>query len=80
MSSLEEIKALEEKQNKIKAVLAKAVAQKEVAIEEKERLLEKLKTEFNINFEEIETVLADLREKQSKILAEIKDKLDKINL
>lgn len=80
MNPIDEIKALKEKQEKIRAVLSKAEAQREVALEERDKLLVKLKQEFDVDLENVEAMLADLKRKQEELVAEIKEKLDKINL
>jgi predicted transcriptional regulator len=80
MSILDEIAELTAKQDKAKAALAKAKAQKEALEERKQELVDRLKGEYGVTVKEAAKKIKDMEKEAASLLEKAKAKLDSINL
>lgn len=80
MNPLEEIKELKAKKAKGETALTKYSTQIESMVEQRDRLVKSLQDEHGISPDELEDYLEKLEQKRDSLLAEAKEKLDKINL
>jgi uncharacterized coiled-coil DUF342 family protein len=80
MNPLDEIKELKAKKAKGETALTKYSTQIESMVEQRDRLVKSLQDEHGISPDELESYLEKLEQKRDALLAEAKEKLDKINL
>lgn len=80
MNPLEEIKELKAKKAKGETALTKYSTQIESMVEQRDRLVKSLQDEHGISPDELDDYLQKLEQKRDALLADAKEKLDKINL
>lgn len=77
---LKDIKELKAKKAKGETALTKYSTQLESLVEQRDELIKKLKDEYGISPEEVDSHLERLQQERDKLLEEAREKLDKINL
>ena len=77
---IEEIKGLKLKREKAVTAVTKFSTQRETVVEERDKLVEELKTKYGITPEEVESKIVELTAERDKLLDEAREKLSKIKL